>query len=46
MNNYERPEILSEEGEDVCVDVHSSGIGLVVLGAIVITILLPPTEVH
>lgn len=46
MTEYETPQLLCGEEEDVCVDVHSSGIGLVIVGSIIVSILWPPTPVY
>ena len=45
MEKYEKPQLLIDETEeDLCVDVHSSGIGLVIVGAIIVSILWPPIK--
>ena len=45
MVKYEKPQLLLDENEEeICVDVHSSGIGLVIVGTIVVAILWPPIE--
>ncbi|MCI9072371.1 MAG: hypothetical protein HFH80_06105 [Lachnospiraceae bacterium] len=47
MGNYEKPQLLTEDtDEEICVDVHSSGIGLVVVGTIVLSMVWPPIEVE
>lgn len=46
MTEYEKPQLIDGEEEDICVDVHSSGIGLVIVGSIVVSLLLPPTPVY
>ena len=45
MEKYEKPQLLlDEQEEEICVDVHSSGIGLVVVGVIVVSMLWPPIK--
>lgn len=45
MTKYEKPQLLIDENEEeLCVDVHSSGIGLVIVGAIVVSVLWPPIK--
>lgn len=44
MQPYEKPELLSEETEDVCVDVHSSGLGMAIVGSIILSLVWPPIE--
>lgn len=47
MEKYEKPQLLLEDPEqEICVDVHSSGIGLVVVGTIVLSMVWPPIEVQ
>lgn len=47
MTKYEKPQLLLEDDEqEICVDVHSSGIGLVVVGAILLCIIWPPIVVE
>lgn len=47
MEKYEKPQLLLEDSEqEICVDVHSSGIGLVIVGSIVISMVWPPIEVQ
>lgn len=47
MEKYEKPQLLLEDSEEeLCVDVHSSGIGLVVLGTIVLSMVWPPLKVQ
>ncbi|WP_164880405.1 hypothetical protein [Clostridium manihotivorum] len=41
---YEEPVMEIIEDEEVCVDVHSSAFALAVVGAIVISVLWPPTS--
>lgn len=43
---YEEPVINVIDDEEVCVDVHSSAFALAVVGAVVITAVLPPVEAH
>lgn len=35
---------LEDTDEEICVDVHSSGIGLVIVGTIVLSMVWPPIE--
>lgn len=47
MEKYEKPQLLLEDSEEeLCVDVHSSGIGLVILGTIVLSMVWPPLKVQ
>lgn len=38
--------ILENESDEICADVHSSGIGAVIVLSIVISVLWPPTPVY
>lgn len=45
MAKYEKPQLLlNDTEEELCVDVHSSGIGLVVVGTIVLSLVWPPID--
>ncbi len=45
MKKYEKPQLLLEDSEEeLCVDVHSSGIGLVIVSAIVLSMVWPPIK--
>jgi len=47
MDKYQKPQLLLEDtDEEICVDVHSSGIGLVIVGSIVLSMVWPPIEVE
>lgn len=45
MEKYEKPQLLLDDTEEeLCIDVHSSGIGLAVVSTIILALVWPPID--